>query len=85
VASLQLAKGRKVGLLAHYLACTDPGRGVLRVDKGCPAAGTRRTAGWLGRRMRAIIAAGKLVPDFVATSLLADYVSNNFRVEPLDF
>jgi hypothetical protein len=35
--------------------------------------------------VRAIIAAGKLVPDFVATSLLADYVSNNFRVEPLDF
>ena len=32
----------------------------------------------LGRRITAIMAAGKLVPNFVATSLLADYVSSHF-------
>jgi len=72
-------KGTQADLLARHLADKDPARGVMRVDQGALLRERAARLDELGRRVKAIMAAGKLVPDFVATSLLADYVSKNFR------
>jgi adenylate kinase len=71
-------KGTQADLLARHLAHKDPERGVLRVDQGALLRARAARRDELGRRVRAIMAAGELVPDFVATSLLADYVSNHY-------
>jgi adenylate kinase len=71
-------KGTQANLLTRHLADKDPARGVMRVDQGALLRSRAQRHDELGRRVNAIMAAGKLVPDFVATSLLADYVSNNF-------
>jgi adenylate kinase len=71
-------KGTQADLLARHLTDKDPARGVMRVDQGALLRSRAARHDELGRRVKAIMAAGKLVPDFVATSLLADYVSNNF-------
>lgn len=71
-------KGTQADLLARHLTEIDPKHGVLRVDQGALLRSRAAQADELGRRVRAIIAAGELVPDFIATSLLAEYVSHNF-------
>ena len=71
-------KGTQADLLARHLSARTPKHGVLRVDQGALLRLRAAQDDELGRRVRAILAAGALVPNFVATSLLADYVSNNF-------
>lgn len=74
-------KGTQADLLARHLAAIDPERPILRVDQGGLLRSRAGQDDELARRITAIMAAGKLVPDFVATSLLAEYVSRNFSSE----
>ena len=71
-------KGTQADLLVRHLAAVDPSRNVLRADQGALLRARAGQDDELGRRITAIMAAGKLVPNFVATSLLADYVSSHF-------
>ena len=71
-------KGTQADLLARHLSALTPKRRVLRVDQGALLRSRAAQDDELGRRVTAILAAGALVPNFVATSLLAEFVSNNF-------
>jgi adenylate kinase len=71
-------KGTQADLLVRHLAGVDPNRTVLRADQGALLRARAEQDDELGRRITAIMAAGKLVPNFVATSLLAEYVSSHF-------
>ena len=71
-------KGTQADLLVRYLAAVDPTRRVVRVDQGALLRSRASHDDDLGRRVTAIIAAGELVPNFVATGLLAEYVSKNY-------
>ena len=71
-------KGTQADLLARHLSQRIPQHSVLRVDQGALLRSRAARNDELGRRVAAVLAAGGLVPNFVATSLLADYVSNNY-------
>jgi adenylate kinase len=71
-------KGTQAKLLVRHLAAVDPGRRIVHADQGALLRARAGQDDELGRRIAAIMAAGKLVPNFVATSLLADHVSRNF-------
>ena len=71
-------KGTQADLLARHLSAQTPKPSVLRVDQGALLRLRAAQDDELGRRVTAILAAGALVPNFVATGLLADYVSTNF-------
>jgi adenylate kinase len=71
-------KGTQADLLARHLNAVDPTRGVLRVEQGALLRARASCDDEIGKRVATIIASGKLVPNFVATSLLADYVSEHF-------
>jgi adenylate kinase len=74
-------KGTQADLLVRHLAVVDPGRRIVHADQGALLRARAGQEDELGRRIKAIMAAGKLVPNFVATSLLADHVSRNFSSE----
>src|SRR5262245_51982375 len=74
-------KGTQADLLVRHLVAVDPGRSVLRADQGALLRERARQDDELGRRITAIMAAGQLVPNFVATSLLAEYVSRHYSSE----
>src|SRR5262245_50492172 len=74
-------KGTQADLLVRHLVAVDPERGVLRADQGALLRARARQDDELGRRITAIMAAGQLVPNFVATSLLAEYVSRHYSSE----
>jgi len=67
-----LGKGTQADLLARHLTALDPTRGVLRVEQGALLRARASHNDELGRRVTAIITAGKLVPNFVATTVLAN-------------
>jgi hypothetical protein len=71
-------KGTQADLLARHLTALDPTRGVLRVEQGALLRARASHNDELGRRVTAIITAGKLVPNFVATTVLAEHVSKHF-------
>lgn len=71
-------KGTQADLLVRHLALLDPGCRVLRADQGALLRARAGQDDELARRTRAIMTAGKLVPNFVATSVLAEYVSGQF-------
>ena len=71
-------KGTQADLLVRHLARLDPGRRVLRADQGALLRARAGLGDELARRVRAIMTAGELVPNFVATGVLAEYVSGHF-------
>jgi adenylate kinase family enzyme len=72
-------KGTQADLLVRHLARLDPARRVLRADTLLRARAGQGDE--LARRTRAIMTAGQLVPNFVATGVLAEYVSGHFSRE----
>jgi adenylate kinase family enzyme len=74
-------KGTQADLLVHHLARLDPARRVLRADQGALLRARAGQGDELARRTRAIMTAGELVPNFVATGVLAEYVSRHFSRE----
>src|SRR5690349_2961930 len=72
-------KGTQADLLVRHLARLDPARRVLRADTLRRARAAPSDE--LARRTRAIMTAGQLVPNFVATGVLAEYVSGHFSRE----
>jgi len=74
-------KGTQADLLVRHLVAVDPERSVLRADQGALLRARAGQDDELGRRITAIMAAGQLVPNFVATNLLAEYVSRHYSSE----
>jgi adenylate kinase len=71
-------KGTQANLLAQHLKAVDPSRGVVRVEQGALLRARASDADEFGNRVAAIIASGKLVPSFVATTVLAAYMTKHF-------
>lgn len=74
-------KGTQVDLLKKYLETHDSDRHVLHFDMG---QGLREVAGtptFFGNKVKSILESGGLVPSFVASHVLTDYLGKYFRAE----